>query len=140
MGYTETVTLQRDSKGIAWPALVDLFKLTNLEGREGDKIRRAFENSDIVCFAMDGAKLVGTARALTDFEYHATIYDVAVHPDYQRHSIGTRMMNEQLSSLPVWRIMLVADAHARQFYQRLGFEPFGDILARLDRTKLYDRR
>src|SRR6185312_15419881 len=51
---------------------------TNLGGREGDKVRRAFEKSDVVCFAMDGARLVGAARALTDFEYHATIYDVVV--------------------------------------------------------------
>jgi hypothetical protein len=31
-------------------------------------------------FAFDGRKLVGAARELSDFEYHATKYDVAVHP------------------------------------------------------------
>jgi aralkylamine N-acetyltransferase len=138
MHYAERVTLKRDAAGIPWPALFDLFKLTHLAGREGEKIRRAFEKSDIVCFAMEGSKLVGAARALTDFEYHATIFDVVVHPDYQGHSVGTRMMKELLSSLPVWRILLVADAHVRPFYERLGFELYGDVLARLDRTKLYD--
>ena len=39
--------------------------------------------------------------------------------------------------LPVWRVLLVADGDARRFYQRLGFEPFGDVLARFDRTKLF---
>ena len=107
-------------------------------GREEDKIRRAFEKSDFVCFAMDGSKLVGAARALTDFEYHATIYDVVVHPDYQRHSVGTRMMNELLSSPPVWRIMLVADTSVRQFYKRFGLSPFENVLARFDRRKLCD--
>jgi hypothetical protein len=48
------------------------------------------------------------------------------------------MMKEFLSSLSVWRILLVADANVRPFYERLGFEPFGDVLARFDRTKLYD--
>ncbi|HJS92143.1 MAG TPA: GNAT family N-acetyltransferase [Steroidobacteraceae bacterium] len=138
MHYAETVTLQRDTAAVAWPALVELFNLTNLSGREGEKVRRAFEKSDLLCFAMDGSKLVGAARALTDFEYHATIYDVVVHPEYQGHSVGTRMMKELLSSLPVWRILLVADAHVRPFYERLGFEPFGDVLARLDRTRLCD--
>jgi aralkylamine N-acetyltransferase len=138
MHYAETVTLKRDTAGIAWPTLIDLFKLANLAGREGEKIRRAFEKSDIVCFALEGSKLVGAARALTDFEYHATIYDVVVHPDYQGHSVGTRMMKELMSALPVWRILLVADAHVRPFYERLGFEPCGDVLARLDRTMLYD--
>lgn len=83
MSHADTVTMQCRSDGVEWPALVELFKLTNLGGREGDKVRRAFEKSDVVCFAMDGARLVGAARALTDFECHATIYDVVVHPDYQ---------------------------------------------------------
>ena len=138
MHQTEAVTLLRDGSGIDWSELVALFKLTHLGGREGDKIKRAFEKSDVVCFAVAGAKLVGAARALTDFEYHATIYDVVVHPDYQGRSIGTRMMSELLSALPVWRIVLVADGNVQPFYESLGFEPYGDVLARLDRTKLYD--
>lgn len=138
MHHAETVILQRDSNGIDWSALIALFKLTNLGGREGDKIRRAFEKSAVVCFAMHGPRLVGAARALSDFEYHATIYDVVVHPDYQARSIGTRMMGELLSALPVWRVLLVADANVRPFYERFGFEPFGDVLARLDRSRLYD--
>lgn len=76
----------------------------------------------------------------SDFEYHASIYDVVVHPEYQGRSVGSRIMKELLSSLPVWRILLVADANARPFYERLGFESFGDVLARIDRTKLYDTR
>jgi aralkylamine N-acetyltransferase len=138
MGQAETVRLQRDCHGIDWLALLDLFRLAALGGREGDKVRRSFEKSDVVCFAWEGPKLVGAGRALSDFEYHATIYDVAVHPDYQKRSIGTRIMDELLSALPVWRILLVADANVQPFYRRLGFEPYGDVLARMNRTRLYD--
>jgi hypothetical protein len=35
-------------------------------------------------------------------------------------------------------VLLVADAEAAPFYQRLGFAPFGDVLARFDRAKLFD--
>jgi ribosomal protein S18 acetylase RimI-like enzyme len=111
----------------------------DLGGREGDKVRRAFENSTVVCFAMDGPRLVGAARALSDHEYHATVYDVVVHPEYQRRGLGSRLMGEMLALLPVWRVLLVADGDAKRFYQRLGFEPFGDVLALVDRAKLYDR-
>src|SRR5215469_822748 len=138
MSRIESVRLKRDCKGIDWLALVELFKLADLGGREGDKVRRSFEKSDVVCFAFDGPKLVGAARALSDFEYHATIYDVAVHPHYQRQSIGTRIMNELLSALPVWRVVLVVDDDVRPFYCRLGFEPFGNVFARIDRSKLCD--
>ena len=138
MRQAKSVRLRRDCEGIDWLALINLFKLSDLGGREGDKVRRSFEKSDVVCFAFDGPKLVGAARALSDFEYHATIYDVAVHPDYQRRRIGTWIMNEVLSALPVWRILLVADDDVRAFYRRLGFESFGNTFARIDRLRLYD--
>jgi len=138
MDSSDTLRFQRDAREVHWPELVALFKAAGLRGREGDKVRRAFENSTVVCFAFDDTRLVGAARALSDREYHATIYDVAVLPDYQRRGVGRRMMSEILTSLPVWRVLLVADSEAAPFYQRLGFAPFGDVMARLDRTKLYD--
>ena len=138
MSESLTIRFQHDNHGIDWPELIRLFKLADLGGREGEKIRRAFENSTAVCFAFDGARLVGAARALSDLEYHATVYDVVIHPDYQRQGIGTRLMNELLVRLPVWRILLVADAEASCFYQRLGFEPFGDVLARFNPGCLHE--
>ena len=138
MSKAATVTLKRDCKGIDWAALIQLFELARLSGRRGDKVRRSFENSDVVCFAFAGARLVGAARALSDFEYHATIYDVAVHPDYQQRGIGTRIMDEVLLALPVWRILLVADSDVQPFYERFGFECYGNVLARVNRLRLYD--
>ena len=138
MGNPPTVRLQRDTVGIDWQELITLFKLTKLGGREGDKVRRAFENSTATCFALDGRRLVGAARALSDREYHATLYDVAVHPQYQRRGIGTRLVNELIAMLPVWRVLLIADGEAKEFYQRLGFETFENVMARFDRGKLFD--
>src|ERR1700722_11511655 len=129
MSHPQAIRFRCDSRGVDWQELVLLFKLANLGGREGDKVKRAFENSTVVCFALNGSRLVGAARALSDREYHATVYDVAMHPDYQRRGLGTRLMNELLATLPVWRVLLVADGEARRFYQRLGFEPYGDVLA-----------
>lgn len=134
-----TVKLQRDASGIDWSAVQELYSLAGLGGRQGDKVRRAFERSDLVVFAFEGSVLVGLARALTDFEYHASVYDVAVHPDHQRRGIGRKMLEELLGSLKVWRVLLVADADVTPFYARLGFQAYGDVLARLDRTHLYDR-
>ena len=138
MSNPPAVQFQSALAGVDWQELVSLFKLAELSGREGDKVRRAFENSTAVCFAFEGSRLVGAARALSDREYHATIYDVAVHPDYQRRGIGTRLVNELLAMLPVWRVLLVADGDVKDFYRRLGFEDFGNAMGRFDRTKLFD--
>jgi ribosomal protein S18 acetylase RimI-like enzyme len=138
MSNSSAVRYHRETAGIEWQELVSLFKLARLGGREGDKVRRAFENSTAVCFAFDGSRLVGAARALSDREYHATIYDVAVHPDHQRRGIGTRLMSELLAMLPVWRVLLVADGDAGEFYRRLGFEAFGNVMGRFNPGKLFD--
>lgn len=89
MNGPDSIQFQRDSRGIDWHELVRLFKLAKMGGREGDRVRRAFENSTVVCFALDGHRLVGAARALSDGEYHATVYDVVVHPEYQRRGVGS---------------------------------------------------
>ena len=123
---------------VQWSELEALFKVAGMEGRTGQKIARAFEKSSLVCLAFDNGRLVAASRALTDWEYHATIYDVVVHPDYQHRGIGTRMMHELVQRLKVWRIMLVANGEVQSFYRRLGFDDYHDVMARLDRSELYD--
>jgi ribosomal protein S18 acetylase RimI-like enzyme len=111
------VTYRFDCDDVSTRELEELFAATNLGGRIGEKIRRAFLNSPFVCFAYLGAQLIGTSRAITDGEYHGLIYDVAVLPEYQGHGIGERMMRELLDRLPVWRVMLVADDDVKDFYR-----------------------
>ncbi|HXM05322.1 MAG TPA: GNAT family N-acetyltransferase [Chthoniobacterales bacterium] len=100
MNYPDTVHFQFYRQGVDWQLLLRLFKATNMGGREGDKVRRAFEKSTLVCFAKDGLQLIAAGRALTDGEYHATIYDLVVDPNYQRQGVGTRLMNELLAGCP----------------------------------------
>jgi len=92
----------------------------------------------VVCFAKDRAQLIAAGRALTDGEYHATTYDLVVDSNYQRQGIGTQIMTELLARLPVWRVLLVADPQVQPFYRRLGFESYGGVMARCDRSKLFD--
>lgn len=124
--------------GVDWAEVEALFAAVDLGGRKGDKLRRAFLASQVVCFVYDDEKLIGVSRALTDMEYHALIYDVAVHPDYQRGGIGTEMMARLLERLPVWRVMLIADDDVQGFYSRFGFERHAQAMARFDWENLYD--
>lgn len=129
---------QMTCDGVDWEALEMLFLAAGLGGRKGDKIRRAFLHSQVVCFACNESHLIGAARALTDWEYHALIYDVAVHPDYQKQGIGQEIMRRVLAELPVWRVMLVAGGDVEGFYARFGFARHPEAMARFDWDRLYD--
>ena len=132
------VTYRFDCHDATTEDLEKLFAAVNLGGRVGDKIRRAFVNSSLVCFAYDDNRLIGASRAITDGEYHGFIYDVAVLPEYQKRGIGRRMLDELLARLPVWRVMLVADESVQGFYRGFGFQTYGDVMARLDAERLRD--
>jgi len=127
----------RDScGGLDWAELESLFVATELGNRSGAKLRRAFEKSQQVCLAYDEDRLVGVCRAITDGEYHAFIYDVAVRPDWQGKGLGKTLMRRLLAKLPVWRIMLVAEEGVQGFYESLGFALYGDVMALRDRSRL----
>ncbi len=127
----------RDScAGLDWAELEALFVLTDLGNRTGGKLRRAFEKSGHVVLAYGSGRLIGVCRAITDGEYHAMIYDVAVHPDWQGMGLGKTLMRRLLARLPVWRIMLVAEEEVQGFYRTLGFEAYGDVMALRDRKRL----
>lgn len=127
-----------DCDGITAAELEAIFDATDLGGRKGDKIRRAFANSAHCCFAFDGERMIGTARAISNREYHAFIYDVAVYPEYQGQGIGRQLVQHLLDRLPVWRVMLRADKDAQGFYRRHGFELYPDVMARLDPAFLFN--
>ena len=81
---------------------------------------------------------MAAGRALTDGEYHATIYDVVVDPEYQRRGVGSRVMSELLARLPVWRVLLVAGREVQPFYRRLGFESYAYCDDKVDQEAILD--
>ena len=50
--------------GVDWGEVEALFAAVELGGRKGDKLRRAFLASQVVCFVYDDDNLIGVARAL----------------------------------------------------------------------------
>lgn len=134
----DNIEYRQSCDGITAQALQDLFRAADLGGRLGDKILRAFRNSGVVCFAFAEGRLIGACRAITDSEYHAFVYDVAVHPDYQQRGVGKSLMTRLLSRIEVWRVMLVADERVQGFYRQLGFAPHNDVMAKFEPQRLLD--
>jgi|SRR3989338_3744448 len=57
------------------------------------KWKEVLSKSRFVCSAWDGKKLVGFGRIVEDGTM-CMFYDIAVHPEYRRKGVGTRIMNE----------------------------------------------
>jgi GNAT superfamily N-acetyltransferase len=126
------IRYQFDCHNVTTPELEHIFAATDLGGRQGERILRAFQNSAHVCLAFDGDRLIGTSRAISDGEYHGFIYDVAVLPEYQGRGLGRHMVEALIERMPVWRIMLRADDDVQAFYGKMGFALYEDVMARVD--------
>ena len=113
---------------------LDLYELEELCDAVGwarrpiRKVRIALQHSFIVLSIWEHRgsfrRLIGFARATSDYAFNATLWDVAIHPDFQGRGLGKSMMEEMIKELrkaDISNISLFADAHVVDFYQQLGF-------------------
>jgi ribosomal protein S18 acetylase RimI-like enzyme len=73
------------------------------------------------------AELIGMGRIIGDGGLNFDIVDVAVHPDYQRQGIGTRIMTALMAHIDEAApdsayVSLLADEGAPELYRKFGFE------------------
>jgi predicted N-acetyltransferase YhbS len=116
-----TIRLQFDTAGVDWAEAAEVLRRAPLVARKPGKLRRACENSYIVCFAFDGETLVGMARAISDGEYLAGLFDLVVLPEYQGKGIGTAILKAVHERLPVNVILLYSVPGKEPFYQKFGY-------------------
>jgi ribosomal protein S18 acetylase RimI-like enzyme len=84
----------------------------------------ALTHSRPIATLWDGDRLIGLARATSDGIYRATIWDVAVHGDYQGAGLGRRLVEMILTHPHVHRVerVYLMTTHQQRFYERIGFE------------------
>ncbi len=87
-------------------------------------IRAMLENANLLCTAWDGAKLIGVARSVTDFQYCCYLSDLAVDEAYQKKGIGKELIRRTQSQLgPNAKLILLAAPKATAYYPAIGFDP-----------------
>jgi ribosomal protein S18 acetylase RimI-like enzyme len=82
-------------------------------------------NASIIVTARDKAgRLVGVARAISDFSYCTYLSDLAVDAACQKQGIGKRLIDEvRKAGGPRCRLLLVAAPAAAGYYPAIGMEP-----------------
>lgn len=94
------------------------------KGRSLETVKRSIDNS--LCFGMydNSDRLIGFARAVTDFATYAYIMDVFILEDFRNNGLGKKLV-EGIVQHPdlkgLQRIMLATkDAHG--LYEKYGFK------------------
>lgn len=81
------------------------------------------QHANLLCTAWDGAKLVGVARSVTDFEYCCYLSDLGVDERYQRQGIGKELIKLTQSKLgSKAKLILLSAPKAETYYPKVGFE------------------
>jgi GNAT superfamily N-acetyltransferase len=116
------VRIQLDTTAINWDLVVEILQKAGMAYHTAEIHERAFANSHTVVFVFDEEKLIGVGRALSDGEYQAAIYDVAVLPNYQGKGIGKRIIQTIVEHLPNCNVILYASPGKETFYEKLNFK------------------
>lgn len=110
-----------DCATVDWSIVSEMLKSVGMAYHAPDVHKRAFEASHTTVFVYHSEILVGFGRALSDGEYQAAIYDVAVHPSDQGKGVGKLIIQSILKRIPKCNIILYASPGKEGFYQKLGF-------------------
>ncbi|WP_449538364.1 GNAT family N-acetyltransferase [Ferdinandcohnia sp. Marseille-Q9671] len=116
--------------------LADVFKTSGIKRPVDDlnRLQKMIDQSTILITAWDREKLVGVARALTDYCYCCYLSDLAVNRQYQSKGIGKKLVNilqEHIGEEVA--LLLLSSPTAMDYYPKIGFEKIdnGFKIARL---------
>jgi ribosomal protein S18 acetylase RimI-like enzyme len=116
--------LEPDLPASAFRAI--LVASTLAERRPADdlaRLDRMLRAADLVVTARDDGRLVGIARALTDFSYCCYLSDLAVDVAYQHRGIGKRLIDETRAHAgDRATLILIAAPAAETYYPKIGME------------------
>ncbi|MEI2582958.1 GNAT family N-acetyltransferase [Scytonema sp. PRP1] len=111
---------------------IDLYQIQQLlnvsafwaKGRSIEDLGIAIANSDPVITVWDGERLIGFARATSDGIYRATIWDVAIDPEFRGVGLGSKLVETVLSHPRMNRVerVYLMTTHKQRFYERIGFQ------------------
>lgn len=116
-----------------------VFHLLSLNGwahrvHDVESLQRLVSASQRNCVAVDGGKVVGFARAITDGLSNGYLSMVVVAETHRRQGVGRALVECVVESDPrvTWVLRAGRDG-AREFFASLGFRVSSDAMERLRR-------
>ncbi len=104
--------------------VADVFRRSGIRRPVDDleRIGRMVAHGNLIVCARDAGRLVGIARALTDFSFCCYLSDLAVDRAYQRLGIGRELVRRVQDAIGEdSMLLLLAAPTAMDYYPRIGF-------------------
>lgn len=105
--------------------IIDVYKSSGINRPINDKerIRKMFQNSNLIVTAWDDEKLIGIARSITDFCYCCYLSDLAIRKEYQNKGIGKKLIKLIKDKIGDQSMLLLLSApNALEYYPKIGFK------------------
>jgi GNAT superfamily N-acetyltransferase len=114
-----------ESPDVSAREVAELYRSSGIRRPVDDLARLAtmLANANLIYGAYADRRLVGLARALTDFSYCCYLSDLAVAADYQRHGIGRELVlrvKQRVGDQSM--LLLLASPEAMPYYPGIGFD------------------
>jgi len=109
--------------------IIDVYNSSGINRPTVDKerIKKMYDNSNLIVTAWDNEKLVGISRSLTDFCYCCYLSDLAVRKDYQKSGIGKKLIEITKNEIGEQTALILLSAPvAMDYYPKVGFQKTGN--------------
>jgi ribosomal protein S18 acetylase RimI-like enzyme len=120
MPITYSTTAKPDPQQI-----IDLYDNAGLirPTKDFDRIKKMYDNSNLIVSAWDGDLLVGISRSLTDFCYACYLSDLAVRDEYKSSGIGKKLVQLTKEAISDESMLLLLSAKpAMEYYPKIGMD------------------
>jgi GNAT superfamily N-acetyltransferase len=87
------------------------------------RIAGMLKNADVILTARVDGRLIGMARAITDFSYCSYLSDLAVDQHYQRRGVGRELLRRAHEACGLrTRLILLSAPAAVDYYPHIGMQ------------------
>ncbi|MCL6458388.1 MAG: GNAT family N-acetyltransferase, partial [Gorillibacterium sp.] len=112
---------QKSRKDVDWAQVTNLLNGFGLTDFTPVQTKIAFENSAVNVFVLDGSKVIGCGRALSDGISQAAIYNIAVDESYHHHGLGKKIISLILAETANCNVVLYTHPDTISWYEEQGF-------------------
>lgn len=111
----------KSCQNIDFSQVCEILRFYGLSDLDIDTQEKVFKNSYAVVFLMDGKKIVGVGRAVSDGVTLAALCNIAVRDEYRENGLGKVILDNLLKEVAGCNVMLYTHPKHIGLYEHWGF-------------------